>query len=383
MIGFFLLSLLSKQTLFLLPCVHFLLASALPEYRLKKVTYVGLGVLSMLGAVAAMNANAGNSLLAVNQFIDGRVAPLKSLSALGHYFKMQFFPYPLFPEYPANQLWWQVLIGVLCLFPVGGYVRSFFSSERPSLAVSLYVCFIVLIFPTLGFVTTPLEFAADRLSYLPSLFFWAALVLVIAQSCSMVWCRRVFSVTALLFIGFLVALTHRQLSHWKSDSALIAHILHHEPEHYLANLHLANKLALAGDFKNALPVARTITEVHPHRYGGQQTLSGIYLSMESPAASLEALEICLSRESPITADLYLLRCGALRALGRYVEALKSCDLAKRNGMDLLTVHYHRALTYHDSGEEMEAQDEIEQALSIDPQSLRVLRLKVLIESGNR
>ena len=70
-------------------------------------------MLSVLGAVAASQANATNTLLTINQLADGSVAPLKALAALGHYLKLQFIPTSLFPEYPANHHWFLILLGAL------------------------------------------------------------------------------------------------------------------------------------------------------------------------------------------------------------------------------------------------------------------------------
>lgn len=378
LIGCFLLALLCKQTLFLLPCVHFLLASTFTQYQLKKSVYVALGFLSILAVMIAAYANMGNALLAVNQFNDGNFAPLKALSALGHYVKLHFWPFFLFPEYPANYLWWQVLIGILCLIPVGLCIKGALDSERPiSSSLSFFACFFILLLPTLGFMTTPLEFAADRLTYLPSVFFWAAFVKILTQACSFVRYVKppVIATSLVLFSLFFAFLTKDQLSHWKDDSALTSHILTHQPDHYLANLHYANKLAQAEDFQEALSITQMVIRAHPHRYGIQQTRSRIHLSMGNPDVSLSELELALSQSTPIKAGLYLLRGDALRALTRYTEALESIDLAHQYGMDALTIYYHRALTYIASEQISKAQFEINHALTIQPHSVPVLKLK--------
>ena len=335
--------------------------------------------------MTASYANADNTLLAVNQFKDGHLAPLKALSAIGHYVKLHFLPLSLFPEYPSNRLWWQILIGFLCLIPLGLFLSKFLrAAQRPPLHLGLFVCFFILLLPTLGFITTPLEFAADRLSYLPSLFFWAALIGLLSQSSSLSSYRKkrpLIIAIAILVLAFFMTFTHRQRNHWKDDSALISHILRHQPEHYLANFHHANKLALAGNFQEALPVAQKITQVHPHRYGGHQTLSNIYLSMENPSASLKGIDAALSQATPIKADLYILRSDSLRVLAKYPEAIESCGFAQQNGMNLLTVHYHKALIYQASGQIEKAQSEIDQALLINPRSAPIRKLQKAINSA--
>ena len=379
LISFFLLSLLSKQTLFLLPLIHYFIGSSFPQFQLKKLTYLPLTLLSILAIIAASQANAGNSLLSVNQFLDGSLAPLKALSALGHYLKLQFLPLALFPEYPANRHWALILLGIIALLPLTLLAKHILRSEKSPLALTMFASFLILLLPTLGFLTTPLEFAADRLSYPPSLFFWATFIILLNQiPLTTPWSKTTIAIPALLLL-LIIPLTSRQISLWKNDLLLTTHIRHHH-HHYLANLHLANKHALAGDFEKALPFAETIIQKHPHRYGAWQTFSHIHLSLGNSNTSLQALDTALSSPSPIKADLYLLRCAPLRTLGQFADAISSCEQAQAHGSDALTVHYQKALTYYAAQNTALANREIQKALSLKPNSPPVLQLKATVDA---
>ena len=379
----FLLSLLSKQTLLLLPFVHYLLSLLSSEYRLNKSTYSILGMLSVLGAVAASQANAANTLLTINQLADGSVAPLKALAALGHYLKLQFIPTSLFPEYPANRHWFLILLSALALIPLGLFAKKLLASPRPSLALVSFASFFILLSPTLGLLTTPLEFAADRLSYLPSLFFWLSLIFLLTR----LPLPEPLNKARLAFPGALLLLftplTISQISHWKNDQSLTNHILAHQPNHYLANLHTANAHAATKDFQAALPFAKTLVEHHPYRYGGWKTFSQILIHLGNPEASLDSLEQALAEKTPIRADLYILRCQPLRTLGRHEEALESSQLALSHGISKPTFHHQNAIIYYSANEAPQALQEIQKGLAHSPDSPILLALKAKIGASMR
>ena len=106
---------------------------------------------------------------------------MKALAAYGHYLKLQLFPFQLFPEYPINRDWGLVLLGALGLIPIALLTKRIVGSKQLPHSFILFASFFILLIPTLGFITSPLEFAADRLSYLPSLFFWAAVAFLLSE----------------------------------------------------------------------------------------------------------------------------------------------------------------------------------------------------------
>jgi len=370
----FALSLLSKQTLLLLPLVFALIATSLPEYQLKRSTYILLGLFTILAAVAASQANADNPLLAINRFYSGPLDPLKALAAHGHYLKTQLLPLSLIPEYPVNRHWSLIALGLLGLIPAIFLTKAIIFSKKASLPLVLFMSFFALLLPTLGLITSPLRFASDRLSYLPSLFFWAAFVFLLSELTPPRMLGRFRLFTLLIIL---------QLGYWKDDHLLTQHILREQPDHYLANLHIANLLGVKGKFTEALPYTQTLIQKHPHRFGGWKTFSEINIHLGSPKSSLESLEQALANPTPIRADLYLLRCQPLRTLGRFEEALESAQLARSHGMDEPTFHHQNAIIYYSANEIQQALQEIQKGLTHSPKSPTLLSLKSKIEASIR
>ena len=311
-------SLLSKQTLLLLPIIHFLISLAHSEHRLKKFSYIALTILSLLAVFAASKANSENTLVAINQLQHGSFAPLKALASFGHYLKLQLLPFPLIPEYPSTRHPGLVLLGVIGLIPLIPLLKNLFLSKPQPLWLVFFVGFLILLSPTLGLIPTPLEFTADRLTYLSSLFFWSGLLLLLSKIPFPTVNERVQKFAplfSLLLLAPFLFLTHRQIKIWKSDTLLTESILHNYPNHFLANLHLANKLGKQGKFTEALPYAQILTREHPHRYGGWKTFSEINIHLGQPEVVIQSLDQRLTHSEPITPELYLLRGDPLRALG--------------------------------------------------------------------
>ena len=57
-----------------------------------------------------------------------------------------------------------------------------------------------------------------------------------------------------------------------------------------------------------------------------------YIRKNHTHAALKGIDAALSQATPIKADLYILRSDSLRALAKYPEAIKSCELAQQNGI---------------------------------------------------
>ena len=381
---FFLLSLLCKQTLFLLPATIFLLTLIKPELRLKVRIYIILSILTGLAALTASLVNADNPMLAVHQLNEGKIAPLKALAAMGHYLQQHLLPQGLMPEYPTTKSITLIALGVIGLSPLTLWIRylkkSNISSPEPLI---YYTCFIALLLPVLGFITTPLEFAADRLTYIPSLFFWAACVLSLQNLFQSQRAKNISLTACLPLVIFYTFLSIKQTKLWRNDQTLTHHILKHSPNHFLANLQIANDLAINGKLNTALTHAELLIHSHPHLYAGWQTFTRIHISMGSAEIAFKKLDNILKKETPISTGLTFLQIEALRSLKRYPEALTVAKLALNKGADPATIHYHNALTYLQSGDPQNAQSQIQLALELNPNSPVILSLKQEIETNTK
>ena len=371
----FLCSLLSKQTLLLLPAVFFLISASNPEFRLKNLTYLPLVILTLLAAFVASRANSGNTLTAINQFYDGYFTPLKALAAYGHYLKQQIIPWPLFPEYPSTQTLPLIILGLVGLIPIVLLVKDLALSKRPPFSLLFFTAVFVFLAPVLGLIPTPLEFAVDRLTYLPSLFFWAAFASLIQERVPSFRVHPICNIFPALVLILFTWLTTRQIPVWKNTDSLTKHILQAQPDHYLANLTVANQLGGQGQFKDALPYAKTLIQDHPLQYGGWKTFSEVTRQLGQTPSTLQKLDHALTQPTPIAGDLHLLRCDSLRTLGRFQEALASCEQARNNGIDDLTIHYYRARVFLVANLLAKAENETNKALALSPHSPEAKELK--------
>ena len=104
---------------------------------------------------------------------------IRGLASLGHHLGSLFYPVNSIPEYLSSSITpLQIWLGLLALLL---WVGSFLYLARknftgPHYKPWLYFSgFILLLLPLLGWFPSPMEFTADRMSYLPSLFAFIAL----------------------------------------------------------------------------------------------------------------------------------------------------------------------------------------------------------------
>lgn len=245
----FIAALLSKPIAFTLP----LLLLALDYWPLARKEPLGallkekwaLWILSLLSVFVTVFIQSKGT-----QAIDDLRPPLtrliEALWALQSSAKSILWPFDLHFVYsnPAQlSLLW--IVGILSTILVA---LAFLLWRRKSVPflISGLVWYLITLGPTLGLLRAGNNLAADRYSYFPLL----GLLLVLAGLAHVYrekeFFRRVFLISGLAFTVIIFPFTYKQISYWKSQQALFAHVLKHEPKNLIAHEELAVLAMKAG-----------------------------------------------------------------------------------------------------------------------------------------
>ena len=307
----FLLCLLSKQTLLTLPLILLMLSQdkILPSVRYF-FRFSPLWVLSGLGIIVITLANRQYSHFHALDYI--WQYPVRAISAMGHYFSKSLCPIKLHPEYQWNESVWLLLLGGSFIIAVVYFVI------RQRCAGKYLLAFCILMAPILGWSPSPLEFAADRLLYLPLVF----LLITIGYGLQRFHKSRIRYILGVLLIMTCGTLSRSQLQIWKSDAALCTHILKHAPDHFLAKINLGLIHARSGDFDQAESVLRENVIEHPDRLESLRSLSQVLLAKGEPNMAVMVVE---KAQQTIAAEneYQILMATTYQQAGRKEEAIET------------------------------------------------------------
>lgn len=307
---FFSLSLLCKQTLLALPLALVLLSQQIDATHLKKhiVRHTLLFLLSIAGVLAAIYANHSHRNIYKLEHI--WEYPIRAVSALGHYTQKVIFPSKLHPEYPLeNSSLPLTLLGTMVILLT---LWLFYKKHQSAKHLLL---FIALLFPVLGWLASPLEFAADRLVYFPLIFIFIAVSSLLP---SIKNAKLAFTLV-LLYCSGLALLSRNQLTIWKSDETLCLHTLKHSPKHYFAKINLGLTHARAGKFTKAEDVLRACVLEHPTKLEAIRSLSQVLLTKKKIEEAIKVVQTAVTN-NPLDNDFLILLALTYRDSGRNLEA---------------------------------------------------------------
>ncbi|MDP0492196.1 MAG: hypothetical protein Q7Q71_14195 [Verrucomicrobiota bacterium JB023] len=303
----YLASLLFKQAAFPLPWVllswHLLMRRDSDQALLKAT--LPLLLLSLGGALAAWTAN--REALTQTEFL-GLSTPIDQighfLSALAFTLRQFLLPWPLAPDYPVpqNALLWRLTGGIaliLFILLLGVAIR-----QRAALLTLALLWAAALWIPGSGLLPIPLEFTADRLTYLPS-----SLAIVAAG----VWASRqlprgpfLFSLMGLALLWS--ALNWRAQQPWEDGPSLVSHTLRHYPSHYPSKVNRAVLQARSGRLDESILTLQEAIEDYPLRPGAYEKLIQIHLARGQPQEALDTARRWKSMQPTSEGpDLYLLQ----------------------------------------------------------------------------
>ncbi len=258
---FFLASLLSKQVMIAFPA-----ALLLWDYQKTGHSFRALVLARLKWWAAALGAtlivwNVNRHGISLHE-IDGvdtlgeRI--FRGFAAFGHQFQQFIIPKDLLPEYliEAATLPKAVLGGLGLSAALVALVAL--RNKRGGTACWCFVAAVGLFFPFAGWVHSPMEFTADRLSYLPHCLAIAAIGLKIQNFRFTHWALAPFAIAAAM-------ISSRELPSWKNGETLNQAMLAVRPGHPTALENRGVARAGRGDLRGAIDDFLAVTQTHPQR----------------------------------------------------------------------------------------------------------------------
>jgi Putative Zn-dependent protease, contains TPR repeats len=164
-----------------------------------------------------------------------------------------------FYPWPARQIGLYALGGVLVLLAAAGLIWKFRKTD-PLLVAGLGG-FLACFFPVSGLLAMPIEFTADRLTYVPGLF----LALALGAGLQRAWGAGarwpVYACGAAALV--LAPLSFRQAGFWRTERRIVDRTLSLYPDSVPARINDATLAGLEHDPEEALERFREIRASHP------------------------------------------------------------------------------------------------------------------------
>ncbi len=243
---------------------------------------------------------------------------LQALAAVGWQAVAFLWPWHLavFYPWPARTiLWYAAIGGILLLLAVTVFWKC---RERRDLVVPGVAGFLACFLPVSGLLALPITFTADRLSYVPSLFFAFALGAALDGGL-----RRGLRFPLYLCGAWAVALaplTFRQAAFWKTERSIVARTLAEYPESIPAQINDATLDGMEGRTEQALERFRKIRASEPlHEVVWANEIALLHKmgrANEATAVGEDAVR-AIPKSVPLRYQLGL----DLAAAGRFPEAL--------------------------------------------------------------
>lgn len=125
--------------------------------------------------------------------------------------------------------------------------------------LAVWICFVILVSPVLGFFQTGHQLVADRYSYLPAVALSAAISGLLLRACqsrgeagAALARRAAISAASLAILAGLSLMSRRQIEVWRDSQTLWAHAVDVEPRSPIAHNNLGAVLAREGRHDEAI-----------------------------------------------------------------------------------------------------------------------------------
>lgn len=297
MLAFFLLSLLSKAMLITLPIVLFVL-DWFPLRRLNRdnvrwlvLEKLPLLFLSALASLITMKAMAISSKTLAEINVSARV--LTAFKSVLTYLRLSLLPIDISPVYfhPVNvTLGAEYIIAILLVMAISVWC-AMTVRQRP-VFLSVWLIFLITLFPVLGLTQNGPQEMAPRFTYMPgmALSILAAIGVMFVHvriSASRKWAVALWIGVLAILAGFAIV-TVRDIGYWKNDVALWSRVI----------------------------------ELQPHRFGRAYSQRAVILYrqgryFEALADASEALGIAERKKYAALHELYALRARILKNISDF------------------------------------------------------------------
>ncbi|MBN1345707.1 MAG: tetratricopeptide repeat protein, partial [Phycisphaerae bacterium] len=173
---------------------------------------------------------------------------------------------PMYPR-PDSMEWLSFQFLGSCLAVVGISIVLYLLRRRWPAGLAAWACYVVALLPVSGLLAIGHELAADRYSYLPSLF------LAVLLGCVATWAlqrlrtqgaRMGFAAAAAMVTICYAGATRGLMPIWRSDVTLWKRAVAISPSSARALTNLGGARVLAGEFAEARPVLREAVRLDPN-----------------------------------------------------------------------------------------------------------------------
>jgi protein O-mannosyl-transferase len=188
------------------------------------------------------------------------------------YLANTFWPTKLAPMYshPGNSLpAWEVVVSAAFLIAFTAVVIH--CRKHRYLAVGWF-WFLGVLVPMIGLVQVGEQSMADRFMYIPMIGLFVSLVWAITEIASVrKWPRAALTISAVVVLSVLGALTYHQLGYWRDPVTLWRYTVSVTKDNYVAHDTLGLALNKEGRNEEAIAEFRTVESLH--KYAPAQFLS--------------------------------------------------------------------------------------------------------------
>ena len=290
-IFFMILSLLSKAWAITIPFLFIILdVYPLKRFNVKKVAALLLEkipyfVLAISGAILAMIAQVDvDATRTLEQHsVISRI--MQAMYGLSFYIYKTISPFNLSPIYELEQTLdptrFKYILAAVIIFSITS-LFIILRKKFPQLFTT-WLCYILIVSPTLGFFQSGPQIVADRYSYLAL----APFVILISGSIYWLWEKYMQgnlkkSICVLIIVVSIVSvislgtLTYFQSQIWQNSLTLWLHAAKIEPDSHIALINLASVFEKKGDINKAILCYEQVIYYHPKHPDANFNLGVLY-----------------------------------------------------------------------------------------------------------
>lgn len=264
---FYLFALLSKELGIVVPLIilgyEFLSSST--RWRRLLISFIPVIVVSMLYLIMRIQSITVDKFYTISAQFSMWERLLMSPYLFGKYILMMIIPYTYSPFYTIRVSdIWSTWIGGISVFLFLSYILFFIHTVRKRnfpVLLLLFSAFIVLL-PVLQIIPTKGASFAERFAYLPSVFFFPAMVEVFAlakRRYNLV--KRSWNVFWIVVLIGLSIITVIRNFYWSSDELYARRILQASPNSPIGHLYISVVFMQLGEFDSALVETRIVEKL--------------------------------------------------------------------------------------------------------------------------
>jgi tetratricopeptide (TPR) repeat protein len=376
-VGFFLLALLSKVSVIMLPLAIVIIDWARGRQPLSRRAIIDLipyVILCLIFGVVAIFGKMGSGSLLLEKILIGAKATAFLLGKL-------FVPTGLSVLYPYTQpiaistpdLLWSVLVVIVLS------IGTLLLARRNRVPLAAWVLFLLFLLPSFTNIAKGQEylrdvyFSSDRYAYLPSISIFFLFSLLIDELRRR-WGTVVEAVVACVLIA-LAFLSYRQSFVWKDTETLFTHAVRLYPNAQLGWNYVGGAYYERGDVQGALEQYQQSVAVRPNDIG-YFNMGAMYEKLDRPSEAADAYRKAIainpiSMDARVNLGILLMRADQpVEAEKLFREAIQSAPVfaGVRDVQPLLILAYFNLGTVlEEQGRNREAAEAYREVVDLDPE----------------